>query len=85
MSIYYILPKSSIHFICLFFSALSLNCLIILELFRAHTIAKRNLKIVLGIFISKWLVTSTVKELSISVHKYPAIETNENVDTKYPN
>lgn len=85
MSIYYILPKSSIHFICLFFSALLLNCLIILELFRAHTIAKRNLKIVLGIFISKWMVTSTVKELSISVHKYPAIETNENVDTKYPN
>lgn len=85
ISIYYIIPKSSSHLIYLFFRALLLNyCLLTLELFRAHRIANRHLKIALGIFISKWIVASTVTEHSISLHKCAAIETNENVDTKYP-
>lgn len=80
-STYYLLPKSSIHLICLFFWALVLNYrLLTLELFRAHRIATRNIKIILGIFISKWIWTVT--DFSISLHKYAAIESNENVHTK---
>lgn len=85
MSIYCNLLKSSIQFICLFFWALLLNyCLLTLDLFRAHRTANRNLKLVLDIFLSKWMVANTVIEVSISLHKYAVSETNENVDNKCP-
>lgn len=82
MSIYYILLKSFMHFLCLFFGGLLSNyCLLTLELFRAHRIANRNLNIALGIFISKWMTASRVIEFSISLQKYAVIETNENIDS----
>lgn len=64
----------------LFFWA-PIKLLFTFEFFRAHRGANRNLKIALGIFISKWIIASRVTELSISLQKYAAIETNENIDS----
>lgn len=77
--------KIQLIFISLLIWALLFNyCLLTLELFRAHRITNRNLKIALGIFISKWMAASVEIELIISHHKYATIKTNENVNTKYP-